>query len=616
MDLSALVTVCLLCLLLCELNYGCNDNCRGGCVNNCGGCNCGSITCPALYPPENGYVEGQCNPGISGQSCFVLCDGGYAVSGANSRITCLPNGQWSSYPPYCRRTSGAICNTFSILNGDTDCVIDGGLTICRVSCNPGYMLVGSSVITCSPSGSWNEPLPSCRRSTPEVTNICPTLNAPEGGRLVGSCTAANSGDTCQLVCISGYRPSDTRVLICQTNGQWSNSLPRCLSSGCPDIQVPNAALSGTCDPGVPGQSCTVTCQAGYTLTGTSTLVCQTNGQWSGNIPTCSIRSCPGLQPPNSGGNSGSCNPGVVGQSCNFYCNTGYRLVGQSNLVCGSNGQWSGSPPQCANEGCPAINPPVNGGNSGSCTSATVGQSCSFTCDAGFTLNGQSTLYCQAGGRWSSAAPTCTAPTGCPDLNPPAYGGLSGQCRQATVGQSCSFTCQAGYTLAGQATLYCQAGGRWSSAVPTCNRATPAGCASLIAPNGGYMLGTCAPGRAGETCVFGCDEGFVLRGQRTLTCESGGQWSTNPPYCQRGETERGTCPILTPPPHGEFEECDNTAGGRCVVVCEQGYLRTGSRVRTCLGGGMWTGYAPTCTRKVGYTTTYTYKLVPLWSLVFG
>ncbi|GFU85365.1 CUB and sushi domain-containing protein 3 [Trichonephila clavipes] len=140
----------------CELDTGCN--------NNCGGCGrCQETTCLAVFAPENGYVDGQCNPGITGQSCIFLCNSGYAIEGGPSRLTCLPSGQWSSYTPYCRRTSGAICQFFDVPNGEADCVIDGGLTVCRVSCNPGYMLVGSSVVTCSSSGTWNEIMPSCRR---------------------------------------------------------------------------------------------------------------------------------------------------------------------------------------------------------------------------------------------------------------------------------------------------------------------------------------------------------------------------------------------------------------------------------------------------------------------
>ncbi|KAG8187123.1 hypothetical protein JTE90_004869 [Oedothorax gibbosus] len=393
--------------------------------------------------------------------------------------------------------------------------------------------------------------------SPEVTGVCPTLVPSPGGRLVGSCVAASEGDTCQMVCLSGYRPSDTRVLVCQSNGQWSSTLPRCIASqsGCPSVQVPSGSTSGSCNPGIPGQSCTITCQAGYTLVGNPTIFCQTDGQWSSGIPSCNVRSCPSLLAPSNGGTSGQCNPGSVGQSCSFLCNGGYTLVGQSTLVCGSDGRWSGNAPVCRANGCPALVPPPNGGVSGTCVSAIPGQSCSFSCQAGYNLNGQATLYCQPGGTWSSAAPTCVA-------------------------------------------------------------AQPTTCSSLVAPDHGYNRGTCQPGRVGETCVFSCDNNYVLRGQRTLTCQSGGRWSDYTPICERsGEQEGGSCSALDPPPNGHFVECDNRPGGRCIVACEQGYLRSGSRVRTCLTSGFWSGFAPTCTRQVGYTRT-TYKVVPLWSLVFG
>lgn len=58
---------------------------------------------------------------------------------------------------------------------------------------------------------------------------------------------------------------------------------------------------------------------------------------------------------------------------------------------------------------------------------------------------------------------------CPSLNAPANGLTSGFCFQAAVGQSCTFACQPGYTLNGPATLYCQDGGRWSSGTPSCIR---------------------------------------------------------------------------------------------------------------------------------------------------
>ncbi|XP_042895433.1 P-selectin isoform X2 [Parasteatoda tepidariorum] len=559
MDSTALLSSFITLFLFFEYGGGSNSCARNCNTRTC--CDLGDSTCPSIYDAmDNGYTEGQCVPGVVSQSCYFRCNPGYVLEG-QTRITCLPNGEWSSSIPYCTRRIGALCDPFLLPNGNVDCDNEGGLTVCRASCAYGYMLVGSSVITCSSSGEWSDQLPTCRRGTTEVTNICPTLNAPDGGRLVGSCVSANAGDTCQLVCISGYRPSDTRILICQTDGRWSNNLPRCISSGCPPVQVIRGILSGSCNAATTGQTCSVTCESGYSLSGTSTLVCQSNGEWSSVYPNCNAvqsRSCPALPSPANGGNSGSCNTGAVGQSCNFYCFPGFRLIGQPTLVCGSDGRWSDGPPQCiANPSCPSLNPPTNGGQ-------------------------------------------------------------SGNCRGATAGQSCSFSCQAGYILTGQSIIYCEADGRWSAVPPICSRETPASCPSLYTPSNGYMLGTCAPGRVGETCVFGCDENYVLRGQRTLTCEAGGRWSSALPRCDRIGTGEltGTCPILNPPPNGDFTECDNRPGGRCVLVCNPGYLRTGSRVRTCLSQGIWSGYAPLCTRRVGYTTTYTYKVVPLWSLVFG
>lgn len=146
---------------------------------------------------------------------------------------------------------------------------------------------------------------------------------------------------------------------------------------CPRISVAQGTTTDSCAAATVGQVCTITCNSGYALTGGSgTLICQSNGQWSGSIPTCtgklnqlsfwscklslgkkiviiskkkiffSVRTCPILAAPVYGGSSGTCSPGQVGQTCNFFCNAGYQLVGQSVLVCGNDGRWSGNPPYC------------------------------------------------------------------------------------------------------------------------------------------------------------------------------------------------------------------------------------------------------------------------------
>ena len=45
-------------------------------------------------------------------------------------------------------------------------------------------------------------------------------------------------------------------------------------------------------------------------------------------------------------NGNNCYNNLEGQTCSFSCNPGYLLIGSSSLSCNSNGQWSGSQPRC------------------------------------------------------------------------------------------------------------------------------------------------------------------------------------------------------------------------------------------------------------------------------
>ena len=40
---------------------------------------------------------------------------------------------------------------------------------------------------------------------------------------------------------------------------------------------------------------------------------------------------------------------TFGETANYSCNTGYNLIGERSLMCGSNGSWNGAPPTCQGE---------------------------------------------------------------------------------------------------------------------------------------------------------------------------------------------------------------------------------------------------------------------------
>lgn len=72
--------------------------------------------------------------------------------------------------------------------------------------------------------------------------------------------------------------------------------------------------------------------------------------------------------------------------------------------------------------CDALTAPANGIVDAGCTSSqNFGATCTFTCNAGFTLVGVATLVCQGTtasttGSYSAAAPTCTGKLNISGLN--------------------------------------------------------------------------------------------------------------------------------------------------------------------------------------------------------
>ncbi|XP_066288246.1 cartilage matrix protein-like [Branchiostoma lanceolatum] len=95
------------------------------------------------------------------------------------------------------------------------------------------------------------------------------------------------------------------------------------------------------------ETCTFTCNSGYRLTtggSNSSRTCLANRRWSGSTARCIVE-CPSLATPQNGGMT--CTNRLVNGRCTFSCNHGYHLQGSSEVVCGADGRWRGTPPSCA-----------------------------------------------------------------------------------------------------------------------------------------------------------------------------------------------------------------------------------------------------------------------------
>ncbi|NWZ22635.1 SVEP1 protein, partial [Asarcornis scutulata] len=96
-----------------------------------------------------------------------------------------------------------------------------------------------------------------------------------------------------------------------------------------------------------------------------------------------------------------------------------------------------------------------------------GTSVSYSCEPGFTLTGKASIHCTESGAWSHPSPVCQA-VKCPLPPNITNGKLEGNISDTfPYGASVSYSCNAGYSLVGNAFINCTALGTWSQPPPRC-----------------------------------------------------------------------------------------------------------------------------------------------------
>lgn len=167
-------------------------------------------------------------------------------------------------------------------------------------------------------------------------------------------------------------------------------------------------------------------------------------------------------------------------------------------------------------------------NSTTCTNFMPGFKCE--CKPGYVpLKNQNNTECEA--------KTCGALTKAPGTNVSPASCLID--RGNTVGDICTFSCQAGYELPSDTnTLVCESSSLWNGSIIRCQKLR---CPRLAVPANGYLSpSTC--GTVGDlyehTCNYLCNSGYQISGVSRKTCQSNGQWDSQ---------EEPTCGKVFPPP---------------------------------------------------------------------
>ncbi|XP_015679262.2 membrane cofactor protein [Protobothrops mucrosquamatus] len=123
---------------------------------------------PCVRPPtiSNGRYDADPTDEYSvGMAVVYRCNADFSLIG-RSTINCVvaadgKNGEWSSPPPECKKVN---CAKPSIRNGRLVSLYRPTYTYgdsVSFECNPGYTLVGATVVKCAADNTWKPPPPRC-----------------------------------------------------------------------------------------------------------------------------------------------------------------------------------------------------------------------------------------------------------------------------------------------------------------------------------------------------------------------------------------------------------------------------------------------------------------------
>ncbi|XP_041518380.1 P-selectin [Microtus oregoni] len=495
-------------------------------------------------------------------------------------------GKWNDEP--CSKRKRALCYTASCqdmsCNKQGECIETIGNYTC--SCYPGFYG------------------PEC-----EYVQECGKFDLPQHALV--NCSHPRGdfafSSQCDFRCVEGYELDGPRKLECLASGIWTNKPPQCKAVQCQSLESP---VHGDMDCIHPlaafayGSSCKFECHPGYQVKGSDTLHCTGSGQWTGPLPTCEAIAC---EPPESPvhGNmdcSPSAGASAYNSSCTFTCAEGFELRGSDVIRCADMGQWTAPAPVCEALQCREFSIPRKA--QVTCSDpfgALKYQSvCSFSCDEGSLLVGESAIKCLATGQWSGVPPECQDVT-CPPLHGPHNGTMT--CIQprgsSTYKSTCQFICDEGFYLSGPERLDCSPSGHWTGTPPTCEAIK---CPGIFAPDQGSLDCSHDHGEfsVGSTCRFSCNKGFDLVGSASVECTVSGRWSSPPPTCT-GVTSLPNaevrCPALTIPGQGTMS-CSHHLGTfapntTCYFGCKTGFTLRGASSLRCRTSGQWTAVTPAC-----------------------
>ncbi|KAM9848909.1 P-selectin [Aulostomus maculatus] len=543
---------------------------------------------------------------------------------------------------------------------DTEMRLSYGNT-CSFSCAPGYKVVGPSEVTCTSEGVWSEKMPRCEVigcPTPEVPaggriSCTPSLSSPASTR-----TPYPRDAVCTFSCDEGYELQGALSSECAHTDQWTSPPPTCTAVRCPSLEAPeNGRISCSNNEQVYNSQCSFTCNENHLLEGHELLTCGRHGNWTGEKPICQAPT-----PPTAVIASSLAIGGTVSLSSLTLAMWLMRRLRQkaNKFELNSNSDIE-APPQMLQESAKVslhlhhwvliaslivfVRDQSSGGGAHAWTyNYSISPNRRWPearqwCQEHFTdivaiQNQEETDFLnnflpmnpkyywigihKDAGMWIWVGTNKNVPDEAQNWAPEEPDSIEGQdcveiyikrekdtakwnnekcnrkkgaiCYSVSCAQdSCSDHADCVETI-GSYTCHCHPGFQG----PRCEEAIP--CEPLLDPKKGshHCFDPYGSNRFNSYCRFNCELGFHLVGAAQLQCQSSGLWSHPVPLCQVEQ-----CPPLS---HINFTGGDLTCShpiapysfnSTCEVRCHEGYEITGQDQIQCDPTGRWTASLPQC-----------------------
>ncbi|XP_030224956.1 sushi, von Willebrand factor type A, EGF and pentraxin domain-containing protein 1 isoform X2 [Gadus morhua] len=538
------------------------------------------------------------------------CQKDYTINGSAS-LKCSSNGKFTPNPPTCLmvRCKAPYIPNGSQKSGARPPYVHRSLV--EYECNPGFKMEGEGVMTCQLNSTWS--------STPECKEFnCGSLELVNGH--VEYSEGTSFGSLATFSCNDGYILSGRNRLLCG-NTEWLGRTPNCIGAV---FTKDLSAKIVKCDspPSVDkaeGPSpkrdfydfesvVRYNCQKDYTINGSASLKCKSNGEFTPNPPTCLMVRCKAPFIPNGSQKSGARPPYIHRSLVEYECKPGFKMEGEGVMTCQLDSTWS-STPECKEFNCGSLE--LLNGHVEYSEGTSFGSVATFSCKDGYILSGRNQLIC-GNTEWLGRTPTCSV-VKCD--SPPSVDKAEGPSPKRDLYDFASvvrYKCQKDYTINGSASLKCSSNGEFTPNPPTCLMVR---CNAPFIPNGSQKSGA-LPSYVHRSLVeYECNPGFKMEGKGVLICQLNSTWSSTseckaiiitttpttttttpttmtpktPATTQKDEFNCGSLELL----NGHVEYSEGTSfGSLATFSCKDGYILSGSEKLTC-GNTEWLGRTPTC-----------------------